>query len=90
MTRSVARIVSGVPPRLRSVVLSETHEPGWDGIRAAGRRCWVETRRSHLARSRLVSGTFEHGVVTDSAPPAAEIVVDCYELEGGAAVGAGE
>jgi hypothetical protein len=41
---------------------------------------------SHKTTSR----TFEHGVVTDSAPQAEEATIDSHELEGGATVGAGE
>jgi len=50
--------------------------------------CGIE----HVAR--LVesggSGTLERAVVTDSAPPAAKVIVDGDEFEGGAAIGAGE
>jgi len=39
----------------------------------------------------LVSyGRFENGVVTDSAPPAAQVIVNIDELECGAVVGSGE
>ena len=34
--------------------------------------------------------TFEHGVATDSAPTAAQVIVDGDEFEGGATVWAGE
>ena len=37
-----------------------------------------------------LSRTFEHGVVTDPAPSAAQVIVDGDEFEGGATVGAGE
>jgi hypothetical protein len=90
VTRSVTRIVSDVPlclsladtPLRRLSLLGRGLVPR-DGVLR------VDTRRSQLAGVGLLRA-FEHGVVTDSAPPAAEISVDGDELEGGAAVGAGE
>ena len=55
----------------------------WDAVAGSrpGGRTW-----SRVGLSR----TIEYGVVTDSAPPTAQVIVDGDELECGAAVGAGE
>jgi len=62
---------------LRRVGTPETRSPGLN----PGDRTWLEVG---LLR------TFEHGVATDSAPSAAQVIVDGDEFEGGATVGAGE
>ena len=62
---------------LRRVGTPETRSPGLN----PGDRTWLEVG---LLR------TFERGVATDSAPTAAQVIVDGDEFEGGATVGAGE
>ena len=93
VTRSVTRLltsdVSVVPLRLRRnaelrfVGHVGTGRDSWDAVAGSrpGSRTWS---RAGLSR------TSEYGVVTDSAPPTAQVIVDGDELECGAAVGAGE
>lgn len=53
----------------------------------------IQLGRGTITRQQADTTTsrmFEHGVVTDSAPQAAEVTIDSHELEGGATVGAGE
>ena len=84
------KFVSGVPPCLRSAEAFETIEHDRDGPSAVRRRSPGRFPGGRIWSGVGLSRTFEDGVVTDSAPPTAEVAVDGDELEGGAVVGAGE
>ena len=93
VTRSVTRLLTGDVSvvllrlrrnaELRFVGHIATGRDTWDAVAGSkpGDRTWLEIG---LLR------TFGRGVLTDSAPTAAQVIVDGDEFEGGAAVGAGE
>jgi hypothetical protein len=70
----------------------EPYQMVWDGVRLAH---YLQVAGSNPApATNLVAGqevgllwTFEHGLVTDSAPTAAQVIVDGDEFKGGATVG---
>lgn len=68
-------VLAGQPVRVVRIALTETVHAQWPG---------------HIPPVIGLSRTVEHGVVTDSSPPAAEFIADGDEFEGGATVGAGE
>jgi len=89
MTRLLTSDVSVVPLRLRRN--AELRFVGHIGTGRDTRDAVAGSRPGGRTWPRVaLSRTFEYGVVTDSAPPTAQVIVDGDELECGAAVGAGE
>ncbi len=89
VTRSVMGDVSGVPLRLRRN--AELRFVGHIASCRDTRDAVAGSKPGGRTWSRVgLSRTFEYGVVTDSTPPTAQVIVDGDELECGAAVGAGE
>ena len=89
VTRLLTSGVSVVPLRLRRNAELRfaghiaTGRDTWDAVAGSkpGDRTWLEVG---------VLRTFEHGVATDSAPTATQVIVDRDEFEGDVTVGSGE